>query len=87
MLSKLLEKFESEGIKVIGKDRLLSSLEGHSDWRDLFLGFVRQRRKYGIVFTPGVGMQNPVEVVEKAMKAYGFSELNIRAFRANASIN
>jgi hypothetical protein len=87
MLSKLIAEFEKEGIKVSGKDRLLGALEGHTEWKDLFLGYVRSRRRYGIVFTPGDGVQDPAKVVEKAMKTHGFSEQNIRAFCANASIN
>jgi hypothetical protein len=87
VLSQLISEFEAEGIKVSGKDRLLGALEGHTEWKDLFLGYVRNRRKYGIVFTPQAGVQAPSKVVEKAMKAHGFSGQNIRAFCANASLN
>lgn len=87
MLSKLITEFEEQGIKVIGKDRLLGALDGHTEWKELFLGYVRSRRKYGIVFTPQAGVQDPAKVVEKAMKAHGFTDQNVRAFCANASIN
>lgn len=87
MLSKLISEFEAEGIKVSGKDRLLGALEGHTEWKDLFLGYVRNRRRYGIVFSPTEGVQEPARVVEKTMKAHGFTDQNIRAFCANASLN
>jgi phosphoribosylamine-glycine ligase len=87
MLSGLLEKFEADGIKVLGKNKLLGALEGHTEWKELFLGYARNRRKYGIVFTPDKALSNPTAVVEKAMLAHGFSDQNVRAFCANVIRN
>lgn len=87
MLSGLLETFETEGIKVAGKNKLLGALEGHTEWKELFLGYARNRRKYGIMFTPAKGMNNPAAVVEKAMLAHGFTDQNIKAFCSNVIRN
>jgi hypothetical protein len=87
MLSKLICDFEAEGIKVAGKNKLLGALEGHSEWKELFLGYARNRRKYGIMFTPTEGVQEPAKVVEKAMLAHGFTDQNIKAFCSNVIRN
>lgn len=87
MLSKLIGDFEAGGIKVAGKNKLLGALEGHSEWRELFLGYARNRRKYGIMFTPTEGVQDPAKVVEKSMLAHGFTQDNIRAFCSNVIRN